>query len=231
MEQVPLTVSIKYMDLNTFLSVISVSAIPILLAITLHEVAHGRVARHFGDRTAEAQGRLSLNPLRHIDPIGTVLVPALLMWMGGFLFGWAKPVPVNARNLKRPRQDMVWVAAAGPAANIVMALGWAVVLGFAQRRAGGTVAEWLQVMASIGVSINLLLAVFNMLPIPPLDGGRVVANLLPPGPLSRFMAKIEPFGLFIVLGLLVTGVLFFLLSRPIALLQDLLLGLVGAHRF
>jgi Zn-dependent protease len=219
------------MDLNTFLTVISVSAIPILLAITLHEVAHGRVARHFGDRTAEAQGRLSLNPLRHIDPIGTVLVPALLMWMGGLLFGWAKPVPVNPRNLKRPRQDMVWVAAAGPAANIVMALGWAVVLAFAQRRAGGTVAEWLQVMASIGVSINLLLAVFNMLPIPPLDGGRVVANLLPPGPLSRLMAKIEPFGLFIVLGLLVTGVLFFLLSRPIGLLQDLLLGLVGAHRF
>jgi Zn-dependent protease len=219
------------MDLNTFLTVISVSAIPILLAITLHEVAHGRVARHFGDRTAEAQGRLSLNPLRHIDPIGTVLVPALLMWMGGLLFGWAKPVPVNPRNLKRPRQDMVWVAAAGPAANIVMALGWAVVLAFAQRRAGSTVAEWLQVMASIGVSINLLLAVFNMLPIPPLDGGRVVANLLPPGPLSRLMAKIEPFGLFIVLGLLVTGVLFFLLSRPIGLLQDLVLGLVGAHRF
>ncbi len=219
------------MDLNTFLTIVSVSAIPILLAITLHEVSHGRVARHFGDRTAEAQGRLSLNPLRHIDPIGTVLVPALLLWMGGLLFGWAKPVPVDPRNLRRPRKDMVWVAAAGPASNIVMALGWAIVLSVAQRRGGGTVAEWLQVMASIGVSINLLLAVFNMLPIPPLDGGRVLANLLPPGPLSRLMAKIEPFGLFIVLGLLVTGVLFFLLSRPIGVLEDLLLGLVGAHRF
>ena len=169
--------------------------------------------------------------MRHIDPIGTVLVPALLLWMGGLLFGWAKPVPVDPRNLRRPRKDMVWVAAAGPASNIVMALGWAIVLSVAQRRGGGTVAEWLQVMASIGVSINLLLAVFNMLPIPPLDGGRVLANLLPPGPLSRLMAKIEPFGLFIVLGLLVTGVLFFLLSRPIGVLEDLLLGLVGAHRF
>jgi Zn-dependent protease len=219
------------MDLQSFLTIISVAAIPILLAITLHEVAHGRVARHFGDRTAEAQGRLSLNPVRHIDPIGTVLVPALLLWMGGFLFGWAKPVPVNPGNLRRPRQDMVWVAAAGPASNIVMALGWAIVLSFAQRRGGGVVTEWLQVMASIGVSINLLLAVFNMLPIPPLDGGRVLANLLPAGPLSRLMAKVEPFGLFIVLGLLVTGVLFLVLSRPIGALESLILGLVGAHRF
>jgi Zn-dependent protease len=219
------------MDLQSFLTIVSVAAIPILLAITLHEVAHGRVARHFGDRTAEAQGRLSLNPVRHIDPIGTVLVPALLLWMGGFLFGWAKPVPVNPGNLRRPRQDMVWVAAAGPASNIVMALGWAIVLSFAQRRGGGVVTEWLQVMASIGVSINLLLAVFNMLPIPPLDGGRVLANLLPAGPLSRLMAKVEPFGLFIVLGLLVTGVLFVVLSRPIGALESLILGLVGAHRF
>jgi Zn-dependent protease len=219
------------MDLQSFLTIISVAAIPILLAITLHEVAHGRVARHFGDRTAEAQGRLSLNPVRHIDPIGTVLVPALLLWMGGFLFGWAKPVPVNPGNLRRPRQDMVWVAAAGPASNIVMALGWAIVLSFAQRRGGGVVTEWLQVMASIGVSINLLLAVFSMLPIPPLDGGRVLANLLPAGPLSRLMAKVEPFGLFIVLGLLVTGVLFVVLSRPIGALESLILGLVGAHRF
>jgi len=219
------------MDLSNFLTAISIAALPILLAITLHEVAHGRVARHFGDRTAELQGRLSLNPLRHIDPIGTVLVPALLLWMGGFLFGWAKPVPVDPRNLRRPRQDMAWVAAAGPAANLVMAAGWAIVLSVSQRQADGVVAEWLQHMAAIGVYINLLLAVFNMLPIPPLDGGRVVANVLPPGPLSRLMARIEPFGLFIVLGLLMTGVLFFLLSGPIGMLQDLLLGLVGAHRF
>jgi Zn-dependent protease len=219
------------MDLNSFLTNVSIAALPILLAITFHEVAHGRVARHFGDRTAELQGRLSLNPLRHIDPIGTVLVPALLLLMGGFLFGWAKPVPVDPRNLRRPRQDMAWVAAAGPSANLLMAVGWALVLAFSLRQAGGVVGEWLGAMARIGVYINLLLAVFNMLPIPPLDGGRVLASILPPGPLSRLMAKIEPFGLFIVLGLLMTGVLFFLLSRPIGMLQDLLLGLVGVDRF
>ena len=221
----------KNMDLNSFLTIISVAAIPILLAITLHEVAHGRIARRFGDRTAEAAGRLSLNPIRHIDPIGTVLVPMLLLWLGGFLFGWAKPVPVNPRFLRQPRKNMVWVAAAGPVANLVMALGWAAVLSVSQRQAGGVVAEWLQTMASIGVSINLLLAVFNMLPIPPLDGGRVLVNLLPPGPVAALLAKIEPYGLFIVLGLLMTGVLFMVLSGPIMALEDLLLGLVGAHRF
>ena len=219
------------MDIESFLTIISVAAIPILLAITLHEVAHGRVARRFGDRTAEAQGRLSLNPVRHIDPIGTVLVPMVLLWLGGFLFGWAKPVPVNPRNLRRPREDMVWVAAAGPAANLLMALAWAVALSASQHRLAGVTGEWLEMMASIGVSINLLLAVFNMLPVPPLDGGRVLVNLLPPGPLSRLLTRIEPFGLFIVLGLLVTGVLTMILYRPIGVLEEFILGLVGAQRF
>ena len=219
------------MDLESFLRIVSVAAIPILMAITLHEVAHGRVARRFGDRTAEAMGRLSLNPVRHIDPVGTVLVPAVLLWLGGFLFGWAKPGPVNPRLLRRPRQDMVWVAAAGPASNLAMAVGWAAVLSMSQHWGQDIVSEWLETMASIGVSINLLLAVFNMLPIPPLDGGRVLANLLPPGPASRFLAKIEPFGLFIVLGLLMTGVLFMLLSGPIGMLEEFILGLVGAQRF
>ena len=219
------------MDLESFLRIISVATIPILLAITLHEVAHGRVARRFGDRTAEAMGRLSFNPARHIDPVGTVLVPAVLLWLGGFLFGWAKPVPVNPRFLKRPRQDMVWVAAAGPASNLAMAVGWAAVLSISQHWGQDTVSEWLETMASIGVSINLLLAVFNMLPIPPLDGGRVLANLLPPGPAARFLAKIEPFGLFIVLGLLMTGVLFAVLSGPIGVLEEFILSLVGAQRF
>jgi len=219
------------MDLESFLRIVSVAAIPILMAITLHEVAHGRVARRFGDRTAEAMGRLSFNPARHIDPVGTVLVPAVLLWLGGFLFGWAKPVPVNPRFLRRPRQDMVWVAAAGPASNLVMAVGWAAVLSMSQHWGRDIVAEWLETMASIGVSINLLLAVFNMLPIPPLDGGRVLANLLPPGPASRFLAKVEPFGLFIVLGLLMTGVLFALLSGPIGMLEEFILSLVGAQRF
>ena len=219
------------MDLESFLRIVSVAAIPILMAITLHEVAHGRVARRFGDRTAETMGRLSFNPARHIDPVGTVLVPAVLLWLGGFLFGWAKPVPVNPRFLRRPRQDMVWVAAAGPASNLVMAVGWAAVLSMSQHWGRDIVSEWLETMASIGVSINLLLAVFNMLPIPPLDGGRVLANLLPPGPASRFLAKVEPFGLFIVLGLLMTGVLFALLSGPIGILEEFILSLVGAQRF
>lgn len=218
------------MDLTNFLRIVSVAAIPILLAITLHEVAHGRVARRFGDRTAEAQGRLSLNPVRHIDPIGTLLVPTLLLLAGGFLFGWAKPVPVNARNLRHPRQDMVWVAAAGPLSNLLMAVGWALVFSLSVR-GSGVVASWLEAMASIGVSINLLLAVFNMLPIPPLDGGRVLVNLLPPGPLAQLLNRIEPFGLFIVLGLLVTGVLFALLSGPIDILRGLILALVGAQGF
>jgi Zn-dependent protease len=219
------------MDYASFLTIVSIAAIPILLAITVHEVAHGRVARHFGDRTAEAEGRLSLNPLRHIDPIGTVLVPLLLLWMGGFLFGWAKPVPVNARFLRRPRQDMVYVAAAGPGANLLMALGWAAALSVAQHQEAGVAMRWLESMASIGVSINLLLAVFNMLPIPPLDGGRVLTNLLPPGPVAEALRKVEPWGLFIVLGLLVTGVLFAVLSRPISVLEELVLSIVGAQRF
>lgn len=215
------------MDLERFVVVISIAAIPVLLAITLHEVAHGRAALRFGDRTAQQAGRLSLNPLRHIDPIGTVLVPALLLALGGFLFGWAKPVPVNAARLRRPRQDMVWVAAAGPGSNLIMAVGWALLLSASLHAGGGTTGEWLGSMASVGIYINLLLAVFNMLPIPPLDGGRVLTNLLPPGGLARALDRVEPFGLFIVLGLVVTGVLFKVLAGPIDWLQDLLLELVG----
>jgi len=140
-------------------------------------------------------------------------------------------VPVNPNFLKRPRQDMVWVAAAGPASNLAMALGWAAVLSASQHWGQDVVSDWLETMASIGVSINLLLATFNMLPIPPLDGGRVVSNLLPPGPASRFMAKIEPFGLFIVLALLMSGILFRVLSGPIGVLEEFILSLVGAQRF
>lgn len=202
------------------------------MAVTLHEVAHGRAARHFGDRTAEAQGRLSLNPLRHIDPIGTVLVPALLLAVHSpFLFGWARPVPVNPRFMRRPRQDMVWVAAAGPASNIVMAIGWAIVLSMAQRGGGGAVALALQAMAWTGVWINLLLAVFNMLPIPPLDGGRVLANLMRPGPAVRLLERLEPWGLLIVLGLVVSGGLSLVLYGPMSVLADFILSMVGAQRF
>jgi len=219
------------MDLASILVTVSVNAVPILMAVTLHEVAHGRAARHFGDRTAEAQGRLSLNPLRHIDPVGTVLVPALLLAVHSpFLFGWARPVPVNPRFMRRPRQDMVWVAAAGPASNIVMAIGWAIVLSMAQRGGGGDVALALQAMAWTGVWINLLLAVFNMLPIPPLDGGRVLANLMRPGPAVRLLERLEPWGLLIVLGLVVSGGLSMVLYGPMSVLADFILSMVGAQR-
>lgn len=217
------------MDLAGFLTKVSIGAVPIVFAITVHEVAHGWVARYFGDRTAEAQGRLSLNPIRHIDPIGTVLVPLLLLWIGGFLFGWAKPVPVNPRYMRNPRGNMVWVSAAGPAANLAMAIFWAFVMMVSQKIDLGIVDLWLQSMAAVGIFINVLLAVFNMLPIPPLDGGQVLTNLLPRGSISTMLESIAPFGLFIVLGLLATGLLSPLVSGPIGFLQGLLVAIFGLH--
>jgi Zn-dependent protease len=215
------------MDLASFLFKISVAAIPVVFAITLHEVAHGWVAKYFGDRTAEAQGRLTLNPIRHIDLIGTVLVPLLMLWLGGFLFGWAKPVPVNPRFMRNPRGNMVWVSAAGPAANIAMALAWAFLMMVALRADFGTTGAWIQQMAGIGIFINVMLAVFNMLPIPPLDGGQVLTNLLPPGPLSAALERVAPFGLFIVLGLIATGLLSPIIGGPIRALIDLIASTFG----
>jgi Zn-dependent protease len=217
------------MDLAGFLTNVSIGAVPIVFAITVHEVAHGWVARHFGDRTAEAQGRLTLNPIRHIDPIGTVLVPLLLLWIGGFLFGWAKPVPVNSSYMRNPRGNMVWVSAAGPAANLAMAVIWAFLMMVCQRVDLGVAGQWLEAMAAVGIFINVLLAVFNMLPIPPLDGGQVLTNLLPRGSISTMLEAIAPFGLFIVLGLLVTGLLWPLVSGPIGYLQGLLVANFGLH--
>ena len=157
---------------------IALAAIPIILAITVHEAAHGYVARMFGDGTAWMLGRVTLNPLKHIDPVGTVLVPFATLWLGGFLFGWAKPVPVNFGNLRHPKRDMLWVAAAGPGSNFVMALVWAMVLGLAS--GGGPFSSaGLQYMSVVGVVINVSLMVLNLLPILPLDGGRIALSLLP----------------------------------------------------
>jgi Zn-dependent protease len=216
------------LDLFAFLHKISYWAIPVLFAITLHEVAHGWMARYFGDRTAEMLGRLSLNPLRHIDPIGTVLVPGLLLAVGGPLFGWAKAVPVATSVLRNPRRAMVLVALAGPAANLFMAVVWCAVLGAILRVNGNqTLDGWIALMAQAGILINVVLAVFNLLPIPPLDGGRVLAGLLPPH-LSARLEKIEPVGLFIVLGLSAFGLLGWLFNPTYRIIGRIINALFGA---
>ena len=194
-------------ELNT-IQLLIVMAPPLLLAITLHEVAHGWIALRCGDTTAKAQGRLSLNPLRHIDPVGTVLVPALLAVFGGFIFGWAKPVPVNYHRLRQPKRDMALVALAGPGANLVMALGWALaaVAGHGLQTALPWLGEPLMAMGVAGLDVNLMLGVLNLVPIPPLDGSRVLAGALP----DRFglvMARMEPYGLIILVALLASGLL------------------------
>jgi len=196
------TTAIQSMDLQGILRAISVGAIPVLTAVTLHEVAHGRVARALGDLTAERLGRLSLNPLKHVDPLGTVAIPALLFLLGSpLLFGWAKPVPIDVRNFRRPRRDMGVVAAAGPAANLAMAIAWTVLGGCASDGffGRGDFAAWLLAMGSMGLLFNVLLAVFNLVPVPPLDGGRVLVGLLPL-PAARALARLEPVGMWIVIA-------------------------------
>ncbi|HUY83698.1 MAG TPA: site-2 protease family protein [Steroidobacteraceae bacterium] len=214
-------------NLPVFLTKISIWAIPVLFAITLHEVAHGWVARYFGDRTAEMLGRLSLNPLRHIDPVGTVLVPAILLALGGPLFGWAKPVPVSVRSLRNPRRSAVLVALAGPVANLVMAVLWCGLLAAVARMNGSlTIVGWLALMAQAGILINVVLALFNLLPIPPLDGGRVLAGLLPP----RFAAsfeRIEPFGLLLVLALTAVGLFGWMFDPAYRIIGRVIGALIG----
>lgn len=184
---------------------IAVYALPVIFAITVHEAAHGYAARHFGDMTAAAAGRISLNPLKHIDPIGTILVPLLTMLAGGILFGWAKPVPVDFSRLRHPKRDMLWVAAAGPASNLAMGLLWAVVYKLAPALPA-TMAVPLALMAEAGIVINVVLMVLNLLPLPPLDGGRIAVSLLPHHLAWRF-AQLERFGLIILIVLLFTGIL------------------------
>lgn len=212
--------------MESVIQTLSIYALPVIFAITLHEAAHGYVAKHFGDLTAYAQGRISLNPMRHIDPVGTIAVPVGLLVLSslsggaGFLFGWAKPVPVNFGNLRHPKRDMLWVAAAGPGANLVMALGWALMTKLAPLLPQ-YFAVPLERIGIAGINVNLLLMVLNLLPIPPLDGGRMMVSLLPSRAAYRY-SMIEPYGIIILLALLLAGVLDRILWPFVALLRALI---------
>jgi Zn-dependent protease len=190
---------------------IAVYAIPVLFAITVHEAAHGYVARMFGDNTAYVLGRVTLNPVKHIDPLGTIVIPLAMVLMTGFMFGWAKPVPVDWGSLRKPKRDMIWVAAAGPAANLLMAIAWALL--YRVLAAANVQEPFFWLVARAGISVNLIFMALNLLPIPPLDGGRVVSGLLPTRA-SIAYSRIEPYGLIILLVLMFTGALSFLL-RPL----------------
>ena len=191
---------------------IAIFALPVIFAITLHEAAHGYVARFFGDMTAAAQGRITANPLKHIDPVGTILVPLVILLTskllggGAILFGWAKPVPVNFSRLRRPKQDMLWVALAGPGMNFVMAVFWALMIQLGHALGNGFATAPLMLMGAAGVFINVILMALNLIPLPPLDGGRIAVSLLPVKQAMQY-ARLEPYGLFILLGLMFTGIL------------------------
>jgi Zn-dependent protease len=197
------------MNIDAIIQGISIWALPVLFAIVLHEVAHGWVADKLGDNTARFMGRLTLNPLKHIDPIGTILIPVILLVSGSpFLFGYAKPVPVNFGKLNNPKRDMIWVALAGPVTNLVLALISTLVLAIALQMPASAswVTEPLALMCQASIIINMVLFIFNLLPLPPLDGGRVAVGLLP-GPMAYQLSRIEPYGFLIIVLLLVFGVL------------------------
>jgi Zn-dependent protease len=189
----------------TYIQKIAVYALPVIFAITVHEAAHGFAARYFGDMTADRAGRITLNPLKHIDPLGTILLPAITLLVGGILFGWAKPVPVDFSRLRHPKRDMLWVAAAGPASNLVMALFWALMIKLSVSYPT-IYSEPLALMGQAGVMINVVLMVLNLLPLPPLDGGRIAVSLLP-NHLAYKFAQVERYGFLILIILLATGVL------------------------
>ena len=205
----------------TVIQKVTVYALPIIFAITVHEAAHGYAAKYFGDLTAYNQNRISLNPLRHIDPIGTIVLPALTVLLGGILFGWAKPVPVNFMNLRHPKKDMLWVAAAGPFSNLIMAIFWTILYG---RSAyfPESMSLFVQQMGIAGISINLSLMVLNLIPLPPLDGGRIAVSLLP-NHLAYKYAQVERYGFLILIILLMTHILDLIIFPLIQISQSLIL--------
>lgn len=217
-------------DISQFLAAVSVAILPLLFAITVHEVAHGWVAKQFGDPTAERLGRLTLNPIKHVDPIGTVVAPILLLMLSGgrFAFGWAKPVPITWENLRHPKRDMAIVAAAGPAANFAMAVGWAIAakIGVLLTGTFDWAARPIILMGEIGIEINAIFMILNLIPLPPLDGGRVAVGLLP-GPWAWRLARVEPFGFFILLALLFTGILGDIINPPIQAVVRLISHVAG----
>jgi len=217
-------------ELN-LVQVIAIYALPVIFAITLHEAAHGYVAKHFGDMTAYMEGRVSLNPLRHIDPFGTIALPLILLGLtklvgGGIIFGWAKPVPVNFANLRHPKRDMLWVAAAGPLSNFVMAFIWALLVKIGLSLPENYFALPLALMGAAGVFFNIIIMVLNLVPLPPLDGGRILVSLLPRRVAWR-VARIEPYGFLILILLLFTGVLGTMLWPAIGALMALVAALFG----
>jgi Zn-dependent protease len=215
------------MDFDLLIRTIAIYALPVIFAITLHEAAHGYVARLFGDNTAYVLGRVSLNPVRHIDMVGTILLPLLILFTsrllgsGGILFGWAKPVPVDFSALRHPKRDMLWVAAAGPFANLLMAAMWALAFKFALIAPQGAFTQPLSLMAGVGIEVNLVLMVLNLLPILPLDGGRIAVSLLPHR-LAYSFSRLEPYGFPILLLLLFTNTLGVILNPALQLSMQLI---------
>ena len=218
------------LDINALIQTIAIAALPVIFAITLHEAAHGYAARHFGDPTAWQLGRITLNPIKHIDPVGTILIPAaILLFSGGaFLFGYAKPVPVDFGRLRNPKRDMLWVAAAGPGANLFMALCWAFLLKLAWFLPPNEFTLPLTEMSKIGIMINCVLMVLNLLPLPPLDGGRIAVSLLPHS-LAWKYARLERWGFPILLVLLFTGILGDILNPIVGLLARVIESIFGLY--
>jgi len=215
--------------MNDTIQSIAVYALPVLFAITLHEAAHAFAARYFGDLTAYAQGRMSLNPIRHIDPVGTILIPlGLALLSSPFIFGYAKPVPVDFGRLRHPKRDMLWVALAGPAANLVMAFAWAIL--YFILFGAGMEEEYFFRVSEAGIWVNVILFAFNMFPLPPLDGGRILTSLLPMRLAIRF-ARIEPYGFFIMLALMMLNVLKYWMMPVIAAANMLLNFLISPLKF